>query len=327
MRLHTPPHLSRSHAKYSSAAAPSHALLRRSRIPTMHFQRSLPKLPIPKLHSSLERLRYFASPVVDPSELHDLDRCIAEFSATHGPRLQAELVALDNSRYSSYISEPWFDLYLTDRRPLLLNYNPQLTFRDEEGEGRVGGGGSPPTSPPSQPRRAARLAHAAMAFLRALESGQLEPDVFHTKPSRSMQAWWPELMRLLPPPIAFYGAAAFGAFPLDMSQYQNLFRSTRVPGVEKDKLVVAEGSTHVVVQRAGRFWKLELLEEGGEIVPLEEIYASMQVDTIASHEGSAFEAPAHSGSFPCPWTFQRSLLSFPRQRAVLEPLPSTAIRL
>ena len=32
---------------------------------------------------------------------------------------------------AAYISAPWFDMYLRDRAPLLLNYNPQLTFQDE----------------------------------------------------------------------------------------------------------------------------------------------------------------------------------------------------
>ena len=43
-------------------------------------------------------------------------------------------------------------------------------------------------------------------------------------------------MRLLPRSVSFYGAAAVGAYPLDMSQYDNLFRSTRLPGAERDAL-------------------------------------------------------------------------------------------
>ena len=45
-----------------------------------------------------------------------------------------------------------------------------------------------------------------------------------------------ELVRLLPRSVSFYGAAAVGAYPLDMSQYDNLFRSTRLPGAERDAL-------------------------------------------------------------------------------------------
>lgn len=35
--------------------------------------------------------------------------------------------------------------------------------------------------------------------------------------------------RMIPSSIAFYGAYMYKAFPLDMSQYKNLFNSTRIP--------------------------------------------------------------------------------------------------
>ena len=88
-------------------------------------------------------------------------------------------------------------MYLKDRRPLLLNSNPQLTFKDEEGAGRG-----------TQVGRAARMLHASMTFMRTLESGMLEPDVFHTAPHRSQTAAFREVVRLLPRSISFYGAAA-----------------------------------------------------------------------------------------------------------------------
>ena len=34
---------------------------------------------------------------------------------------------------------------------------------------------------------------------------------------------------MIPSSIAFYGAYMYKAFPLDMSQYKNIFNSTRVP--------------------------------------------------------------------------------------------------
>ena len=69
--------------------------------------------------------------------------------------------------YSSFITEPWFEMYLRDRRPLLLNHNPALIFADEEGAGRSG--------PGTQVSRAARLVHAAMTFDRTLASESLQP--------------------------------------------------------------------------------------------------------------------------------------------------------
>ena len=32
---------------------------------------------------------------------------------------------------TSYISAPWFDMYLRDRQPLPINYNPALVFVED----------------------------------------------------------------------------------------------------------------------------------------------------------------------------------------------------
>ena len=154
-------------------------------------------------------------------------------------------------------------MYLRDRAPLLLNYNPQLTFRDEHMTIDATGVHYDESKRPSQVARTARLLHASMTFMRTLESGVLEPDIFHTNPKRSKTPWWPEVMRLLPRRVSFYGAAATGAYPLDMSQYANLFRSTRLPRAGRDELVVAAATRHIAVQRGGRVWKVPVLDADG----------------------------------------------------------------
>ena len=53
--------------------------------------------------------------------------------------------------------------------------------------------------------------NGAATFLRTLDGGQLEPDIFHTKPQYSKTRAFEEVVRLLPRRIAFYGAAACGA--------------------------------------------------------------------------------------------------------------------
>ena len=172
-------------------------LLHSSRIPTLHFQDSLPKLPVPTLKATLKRLLTSAEPLVSAAELAETHRLVADFEyGGAGELLQAQLIAKDQLRYSSFISEPWFDMYLTDidptpaparapapapalaltpapiltryltdRAPLLLNYNPALCFHDDPGAAG------------SQVGRAARLVHASMTFLRTLETSHLEPDI------------------------------------------------------------------------------------------------------------------------------------------------------
>ena len=278
-------------------------LLHSSRIPTLHFQDSLPKLPVPALKATLKRLLSAAEPLVSAADLEETYRLVADFEhGGVGDQLQAQLIARDQLRYSSFISEPWFDMYLCDRAPLLLNYNPALCFNDDEGAAG------------SQVGRAARLVHASMTFLRTLETGNLEPDIFHTEPTKSKTRSFEEvaltltfssdhnpslgpqpfllkhtlpsdhdpgpgpvsgpdpdpdpdpnpnsnseqLVRLLPRGVSFYGAALAGAYPLDMSQYANLFRSTRLPGATRDALQTYEGSRHVVVQHGNSFYEVQV---------------------------------------------------------------------
>ena len=148
-------------------------LLHESRIPTDHFQDSLPKMPVPALSDTLSKFLYFAEPLVSDDEHLLARRGVSAFAGAEGPALQAELLASSERQYTSYISAPWFDMYLRDRAPLLLNYNPALCFHDDEGAAG------------SQVGRAARLVHASMTFLRTLETGNLEPDIFHTEPKKS----------------------------------------------------------------------------------------------------------------------------------------------
>ena len=269
--------------RLSTSAYDPHALLHSSRIPTSHYQDSLPKLGVPKLEDTLKRFLYSAEPVVSAEALAEATALAAEFGKGEGAALQARLVAADAAKYSSYISEPWFDMYLRDRRPLLLNHNPQLTFKDEPSAERA-----------TQVGRAARLVHASATFLRTLEAGVLAPDVFHTNPKRSKTPWWPEVMRLLPRRVSFYGAAATGAYPLDMSQYANLFRSTRLPRAGRDELVVAAGTRHIAVQRGGRVWKVPVLDADGGTLPLARLHASLQA-VVDAADAAAAGAPAADG--------------------------------
>lgn len=58
------------------------------------------------------------------------------------------------------------------------------------------------------------------------------------------------------------------AFPLDMSQYGNLFNSTRLPRVGKDELISYNDDSitnHVLVLRRGHAYKLKCIDDGGMI--------------------------------------------------------------
>ena len=55
-----------------------------------------------------------------------------EFQEGEGAELHKALVARDEANpTTSYINQWWFDLYVSDRRPLPLNFTPQITFKDD----------------------------------------------------------------------------------------------------------------------------------------------------------------------------------------------------
>ena len=205
-------------------------------LPSDHFQDSLPTLPIPKLEETLKRYEYHAFPLLEEEQQHNTKQAIDSFIKNEGPELQADLVSKFKGKHTSYIRETWFEMYLRARSPLLLNWNPALTFVQDERR-------------KNQTARAAAMMHAAAVFYRTMRDGKLKPDLFETKPNLSGSSWGQSLIRYTPRKFNFYIAAALGAYALDMSQYPNLFHSTRIPRSDEDELVISSTkSRHVMVR-------------------------------------------------------------------------------
>ncbi|KAF1794183.1 Acyltransferase ChoActase/COT/CPT [Phytophthora cactorum] len=222
-------------------------------IPTYHFQKSLTRLPIPKLEDTLTRYLAAVEPVVTSEQLAETRRAVLDFQNGVGPELHRALVARDAANtHTSYINQWWLEMYLDDRQPLPINYNPQIKLKMD----------------PSQ--RAASLIASSARVHRTLRDKKLEPDIFHTKPDTS------KTKRSSISSVSFYGAAALGAYPLDMSQYKNLFSSTRLPKLGRDELKVTPDSRHVVVQRGTKFYAFDVLTADGGAVPDEQILANVE---------------------------------------------------
>lgn len=80
--------------------------------------------------------------------------------------------------------------------------------------------------------------------------------------------YYSHLSRLVPGPLSWYAAALiWKAFPLDMSQYDRLFNSTRVPEIGKDCLLSFknEAPKHLVVMRSGQFYSIDVVQEDGNL--------------------------------------------------------------
>ena len=140
-------------------------------LPSYFFQPGLFPLPIPKLEDTMRRYLRSLQPLVTPAAFSRTSALAAAFGGAPGAALQAQLLASAAAQpHTSYISEAWFDAYLTNRAPLPLNLNPQLTWRDD-----------PRPAMQAQAARAANIAHAAARFHLTLAAGALEPEVYHLK--------------------------------------------------------------------------------------------------------------------------------------------------
>ncbi|KAK0173491.1 hypothetical protein PV328_006680 [Microctonus aethiopoides] len=234
--------------------------IQRSKLPTMYFQSSLPRLPIPKLAETCSRYLKAQQPILTSTEWKKTSDNVAEFLANDGPQLHKKLIKQDiKNKHTSYISELWFDMYLRDRKPLPINYNPLLVFI-QEADNRY-----------NKPLvKGTNLLVSSARFMKSLRAGILEPEVFHLDAGKSDTDLFRNFTRLLPTSIATYGAYLFKAFPLDMSQFINLFGTSRIPNIEKDTLFHDNTSRHVVIMRKGYFYSMDLLDKNGNIrTPLE----------------------------------------------------------
>ena len=258
--------------------------LTKGQIPMLHFQRSLPRLAIPKLEVTIQRYLAAVEPLYSDKAVFDKMAIEAQqFASTgNGPTLQKLLIAHDKAnRHTSYISEPWFDMYLKDRKPLPINYNPVLIMKPDEKNGNEYN---------NQLTRTANLVVSSLRFMRALNEQLLEPEVYHMNPKKSDTPKFRKILSRTPGAIATFVAYAFKAFPLDMSQYEGLFGATRIPEVGKDRISRTTDSTHICVMKNGHIYAVNVLDNSGNIESpsaivkrLKYVYNSPECQKVAEH--------------------------------------------
>uniref|UniRef100_A0A914EDP9 Choline/carnitine acyltransferase domain-containing protein n=1 Tax=Acrobeloides nanus TaxID=290746 RepID=A0A914EDP9_9BILA len=249
----------------SSFETDEYQFLHKSEIPTYHFQKSLRRLPIPGLEESCKRYLNAARVVLSENDYNETEKLVKDFLQTDGPKLQKELMAFDHSnKNTSYISEPWFDMYLRARVPCPVNYNPFMMFAQD-----------PDPKQNEQLTRATNFAISCGRIKRALDAEVLAPEVFHLDPKKSDTAFFRRVCKNLPSRVSWFGAVLFKAFPLDMSQYTSLFGGNRIPKREKDILHHSKDAKHFIVSRNGHFYRVELFDQNGKLHPPNVIHSTL----------------------------------------------------
>ncbi|XP_056234137.1 carnitine O-palmitoyltransferase 2, mitochondrial [Seriola aureovittata] len=251
---------------YSSKKASSTEYLHQSVVPSMHYQKSLPRLPIPKLEDTVRRYLAAQRPLLDDDQFRTTEKLAQDFQSGVGKQLHEELVAQDkNNKHTSYISGPWFDMYLSARDSVVLNFNPFMSFNPD-----------PKTKYNDQLVRATNMVCSAVRFMKTLRAGLLEPEVFHLNPAKSDTDGFKKLIRWVPSSLSWYGAYMVNAYPLDMSQYFRLFNSTRIPKRGRDELFTNEKGKHLLVMRKGNMYVFDIVDRDGDLVMPAEIHSHLK---------------------------------------------------
>ncbi|GCB66432.1 carnitine O-palmitoyltransferase 2, mitochondrial [Scyliorhinus torazame] len=247
----------------SSSSSPDLDYLHKSIVPTNHFQKSLPRLPIPKLQDTMQRYLTAQRPLLDDDQYRRTEQLAQDFKKGIGNQLHEELVTQDKrNKHTSYISGPWFDMYLSAREPVVLNYNPFMSFHPD-----------PNPANNSQLIRATNMTVSVLRFMKTLRAGLLEPEIFHLNPAKSDTSQFKNIIRFVPASISWYGAYMVNAYPLDMSQYYRLFNSTRIPKPIQDELLTDDSAKHLLVMRNGHFYTFDVIDQDGRITKASEIQA------------------------------------------------------
>ncbi|XP_076280152.1 carnitine palmitoyltransferase 2 [Lasioglossum baleicum] len=267
-------------SRYTSAQKDEeYQYIKKSKTPTMHFQPSLPRLPIPKLEETCKRYLKAQKPLLSNERFEETSSSVNEFLLKDGIDVHKKLVEKDKKNlHTSYISEPWFDMYLRDRKPLPINYNPFLVFVPEDkSEYNI------------QLVKATNLIVSSLRFMKSLKENILPPEVFHLNAKKSDTDLFHLVTRVLPSKVSWYGAYLFNAYPLDMSQYHNLFNTTRLPKLDKDEIYQDKSARHIVIMRKGHFYCFDVIDENGYIYEPKTIATCIK--TILEDDRAPNESP------------------------------------
>nr|ACO13567.1 Carnitine O-palmitoyltransferase 2, mitochondrial precursor [Esox lucius] len=87
---------------------------------------------------------------------------------------------------------PWFDMYLSARESIVLNFNPFMSFNPD-----------PKTEYNDQLVRATNMVASAVRFMKTLRAGHLEPEVFHLNPAKSDTDSFKKIIRWVPSSLSW----------------------------------------------------------------------------------------------------------------------------
>ncbi|KAI0541103.1 acyltransferase ChoActase/COT/CPT [Xylaria digitata] len=199
----------------------------KSKGPTLRFQESLPRLPVPTLEETAARYVKSIHPLLSPSEFAASKKAVDEFirPGGAGEKLQKKLIAKrEDLKTKNWIYEWWNDAaYLSYRDPVVPYVSYFYSHRDDRRRRNPA-------------KRAAAITTAALEFKKQVDSGTLEP----------------EYMKKL---------------PICMDSYKWMFNASRVAAKPADYPVKfdAKNHKHIIAIRKNQFFKIQHEVDGQQL--------------------------------------------------------------
>ncbi len=207
---------------------------------TFAFQGSLPRLPVLPLEETLPKFLDWTAPLLDEQGRHETAESARAFLAPGGAGRKLQRRL---EEWSEETPESWLsDFWLRTylESPAPLVINSNVFSLLDL---------PPLLSPSPRSRRAAWLISAALSLKKSIDSETLPPDTDR-------------------------------GTPLCMSQYRNLFGTTRIAGLSGDELATRPDSRHITVLCGGGAWSLDVLSPEGNEASHESL--AVRLDEIAA---------------------------------------------
>ncbi|KAF2962837.1 hypothetical protein GQX73_g10730 [Xylaria multiplex] len=211
----------------SNSSLPPGYVEDKSKGPTLRFQESLPRLPVPTLEETAARYVKSIHPLLSPSEFAASKKAVDEFirPGGAGEKLQKKLIAKrEDPKTKNWIYEWWNDAaYLSYRDPVVPYVSYFYSHRDDRRRRNPA-------------KRAAAITTAALEFKKQVDSGTLEP----------------EYMKKL---------------PICMDSYKWMFNASRVAAKPADYPVKFDPKDHkhIIAIRKNQFFKIPHEVDGQQL--------------------------------------------------------------
>lgn len=289
-------------------------------LPTDAFSQSIPTLPLPPLHKTLESLHQLIhTPNYSSSLSGHLKNALEAYESNEGAKVQEEIRrTMKVNTHTSYVISDQLEEGLCQREGFLALPSDwhviplpfcSMSLKDTATQSSL-------------------VIHALLRWQEKLHQRVLPPPLWNSKTGRRI--WWnhriqQQTIALTPPRMrrkCLHLLTFHQAEPIDLHLYDYIFNTTRTPGAVMDQWVNSGRESHIIVSCRGHLFCIEL---SSEILCLEEIYSHIHGILSLSQSSVSHDVAALTSLPRQVWSKARtSLLRNPTNACSLRLIESAA---